>query len=172
MGERMTISESLLPEFEMEMAGTRKVLERVPDDKLDWKVHEKSNTIGWVGNHLAEIPGWVEGTLTRDVWDLNPAGGEPYSSPKLGSCQEILDLFDSNVLDAKKRFAATPDEEYSKSWSLVSGDETLITMPKLGVIRTWVLNHTIHHRAHLCVYLRLNAIPVPALYGPSADEEN
>ena len=167
----MTIAESILPELEMEMAGTRKVLERVPADKLDWKAHPKSNTIGWVACHLAEIPGWVEGTLTQDSWDIHPEGGEPYRTPKLNSRQEILDLFDANVAAAKRSIAATPDEEFARSWSLLSGGQTLITLPKLGVIRAWVLNHTIHHRAHLCVYLRLNDIPVPALYGPSADEQ-
>lgn len=167
----MTIAESLLPEFEMEMAGTRRTLERIPDDKLDWTAHDKSNSIGWVACHLAEIPGWVEGTLTQEVWDLNPPDGEPYQSPKLDSTQAILELFDANVAQAKERLAKTPDEEFAKSWSLASGGETLLTMPKLAVMRTWVLNHTIHHRGHLCVYLRLNDIPVPALYGPSGDEE-
>lgn len=167
----MTIAESILPEFEIEMAGTRKVLERIAEDRLDWKAHPKSNTIGWVACHLAEIPGWVEGTLTQDAWDINPEGGPAYQSPKLESLKEILDLFDANVAAAKKRIAATADEEFAKSWSLLSGGQAMITMPKLGVIRTWVLNHAIHHRAHLCVYLRLNDIPVPALYGPSADEQ-
>jgi uncharacterized damage-inducible protein DinB len=168
----MSIAKSILPEFEQEMAGTRKVLERIPDNKLDWKAHEKSNTIGWVACHLAEIPGWVEGTLTQDTWEINPEGGEPYQSPKLGSRQAILDLFDANVAAAKERFHSTPDEEFAKSWSLLSGGVTLMTMPKLEVIRTWVLNHTIHHRAHLCVYLRLNDIPVPGLYGSSGDEQS
>ncbi len=167
----MSISDSILPEFDLEMSGTRKVIERVPDDKLDWKAHEKSNTMGWVACHLAEIPGWVEGTLTQDSWDLNPVGGEPYQALELGSQQEILDSFDANVATARKRIEVTPDEEFAKSWSLLSGGQSLITMPKLGVIRTWVLNHSIHHRAHLCVYLRLNDIPVPGLYGPSADEQ-
>lgn len=167
----MSIAESLLPEFDMEMAGTRRCLERVPDDKLDWKAHEKSNSMGWVANHLAEIPGWVEGTLTDDVWDLNPEGGEPYQSPNLGSTQEILDLFDASVAEARERLQKTPDEEFAKMWSLKNGGETLITMPKAAVMRTWVLNHTIHHRGHLCVYLRMNDIPVPALYGPSGDED-
>ncbi len=167
----MTIAESILPEFEMEMANTRKVLDRIPDDKLDWKAHEKSLSIGSVGSHLASIPGWVEMTLTQDVLDVNPKGGEPYQPPKCDSRQEILDLFDANVAAAKKTIAATPDEEFGKSWSLLSGGEALLTMPKLGVIRTYVLNHTIHHRGHLCVYLRLNDIPVPGLYGPSADDK-
>ena len=167
----MTIAESILPEFDIEMAGTRRTLERVPDEKLDWKAHETSNSIGWVACHLAEIVGWVEGTLTQDSWDINPPGGEPYKTPQFSSCQAILDLFDSNVANARKRIAATHDDEFSKPWSLLSAGEPLITMPKLGVIRTWVLNHSIHHRAHLCVYLRLNDIPVPALYGPSGDEQ-
>lgn len=166
----MSLSDSILPEFDHEMASTRKVLEAVPADKLDWKAHPKSNTIGWVANHLAEIVGWVDGTLTDDVWDMTPADGEPYKSPALTSPDEILALFDENLATARKRIAATPNEEYAKSWSLVSGGETLITMPKIGVIRTWVLNHTIHHRAHLCVYLRLNDIAVPGMYGPSGDD--
>lgn len=167
----MTIAESILPEFEIEMAGTRKVLEQIPADKLDWKAHPKSNTIGWVAAHLAEIPGWVEGTLTQDEWDINPEGGEPYQAPQLNSKQDVLDLFDKNVASAKQQLQQTPDEEFGKSWSLLSAGNPIITMPKLGVIRTWVLNHTIHHRAHLCVYLRLNDIPVPGLYGPSGDEQ-
>ncbi|WP_417848560.1 DinB family protein [Thalassoglobus sp.] len=166
----MSIAESILPEFEQEMAGTRKVLERIPEDKLDWKAHPKSNTIGWVASHLVEIPGWVEGTLTQDTWDINPVDGEPYTSPTYTSRQEILEHFDANVAAAIERIKATPDEEFAKSWSLLSGGQALVTMPKAGVIRTWVLNHTIHHRAHLCVYLRLNDIPVPGMYGPSGDE--
>ncbi len=167
----MTIAQSILPEFEIEMAITRKALERVPDDKLDWKAHPKSNTIGWVANHLAEIVGWVEGTLTQNSWDINPEGGEPYQAPKLGSRQEIINLFDANVAAAKKRIAATPDDEFAKPWSLLSGGQALMTMPKLGVIRTWVLNHTVHHRTQLCVYFRLIDVPVPATYGPSGDEQ-
>lgn len=167
----MSIAQSILPEFDHEMASTRKVLERVPDNKLQWKAHEKSNTIGWVACHLAEIPGWVEGTLTADQWDIHPEGGEPYQSPQLDRTQAILELFDANVKAARDRIAATADEEFGKSWSLLMGAQTLFTIPKIGVIRTWVLNHTIHHRAHLCVYLRLNDIPVPAIYGPSGDEQ-
>ena len=167
----MTIAESIIPELDVEMAGTRRCLERIPDDKFDWKAHEKSNSIRWVACHLAEIPGWVEGTLMQDSWDINPPDAEPYQSPTFDTTQEILDLFDSNVSTAREKIAETPDEEFFKSWSLLSAGETLITMPKLGVIRTWVLNHTIHHRAHLCVYLRMNDLPVPALYGPSGDEQ-
>jgi len=164
------ISETIIPEFDQEMANTRKVLECVPDEKLDWQANPKLNSIGWVANHLAEIAGWVEGTLTQDTWDLNPVDGEPYASPQLTSRQAILEFFDANVAAARKQIEATSDEEFGKSWSLLSGGEAFITMPRGSVIRTWILNHTIHHRAHLCVYLRLNDVAVPGMYGPSGDE--
>lgn len=166
----MSYAESILPEFDQEMANTRKVLERVPDDKLDWRAHPKSNTIGWNANHLAEIPGWVEGTLTTPSWDVAPVGGERYRSPQLTSRREILDLFDRNVAAARKAIAGVKDEEMGKMWSLLQAGKPIFTMPRLAVIRSFVLNHIIHHRAHLCVYLRLNDIPVPGMYGPSGDE--
>lgn len=168
----MSIAQSILPEFEQEMAGVRKTLERVPDEKLNWKAHPKSNTIGWVAAHLAEIPGWVEGTLAELPWDINPPGGEPYKTPTIANRREALELFDKNVVAAKRAIAATADAEFMKDWSLLSAGETLITMPRIGVIRTWVINHAIHHRAILTVYLRLNDIAVPALYGPSGDEQS
>jgi uncharacterized damage-inducible protein DinB len=167
----MKLAELLLPEFDQEMASTRKVLERIPEDKLEWKAHPKSNTIGWVGSHLAEIPGWVEGTLTQDSWDINPPGGEPYQTPKLTGRQQVLDMFDAGVEAARKAIAATSDEDFMKEWSLLSAGQPIITMPRYGVIRSFVINHAIHHRGHLCVYLRLNDVPVPGMYGPSADEQ-
>lgn len=167
----MSIADSILPEFEQEMAGTRRTLERVPDDKLEWKAHPKSNTIGWVAAHLAEIPGWVEGTMTQDSWDISPPGEDPYQTPALTSRKQILEFFDANVASAKKAIAAAKDADFLKEWSLLVGGNAVFTMPRIAVLRTFVLNHAIHHRAHLCVYLRLNDIPVPGLYGPSADEE-
>ena len=167
----MTIAQTFLPEFEREMASTRKVLERVPDDKLDWKAHPKSNTIGWNANHLAEIPGWVAGTLQQDSWDLDPVDGERYQSPEFTSRQEILDLFDKNVAAAREALAATPDDAFGQEWSLKAQGKALFTMPRYDVIRSFVINHIVHHRAILTVYYRLNDIPVPALYGPSGDEE-
>jgi DinB superfamily len=166
----MTYAEMILPEFDQEMASTRKVLERVPEDKLEWRAHPKSNTIGWNANHLAETPGWVEGTLTMPSWDVAPAGGEPYKSPKLTTKREILALFDQNVAAARKAIAAVKDADMGKEWSLLKAGQPIFTMPRSAVIRSFVLNHTIHHRAILCVYLRLNGIPVPGMYGPSGDE--
>ena len=166
----MSYAETILPEFDREMANTRKVLERVPEDKLDWQAHPKSHTIGWNANHLAEIPGWVEGALTAPSWDIAPIGGELYQSPKLTSRQEILDLFDRNVAAARKAIAAVKDDQMTQPWSLLNAGTPLFTMPRATMMRKFVLNHLIHHRAILCVYLRLNNIPVPGMYDPSGDE--
>jgi uncharacterized damage-inducible protein DinB len=166
----MSIGQSLLPEFDQEMASTRKVLERIPGDKLDWKAHPKSNTIGWVGTHLANIPGWTVMTLKTESLDIAPPGGEPFREPKAESVKAILDLFDRNVAEGRATLAAAGDEEFFKPWTLLSGGSPVFTMPRMAVLRSFVLNHMIHHRAHLCVYLRLNDVPVPGLYGPSADD--
>lgn len=167
----MSIAQMILPEFDQEMANTRKVLERIPDDKMNWKAHPKSNTIGWVASHLAEIPGWVAGTLTGDSWDIAPPGEEPYRTPNLATRAEVLAAFDRAVAEARPAIEATSDAEFMKSWSLLMGGQPIITLPRIGVVRSFVLNHTIHHRGHLCVYLRLNDVPVPGMYGPSADEQ-
>lgn len=167
----MTIGKDLLPEFTHEMAGTRKTLERIPDGKLDWKIHEKSNTIGWVASHLANLPAWASMTIESDSLDVNPKGGQRFKTPSFDSVAAILTEFDRNVAQAQSLLESVSDEELDKPWSLLSAGETLFTMPKIAVIRTWVINHIIHHRGHLCVYLRMNDIPVPALYGPSADEQ-
>lgn len=166
----MSIAQSMLPEFDQEMASTRKVLERVPDDKRDWKAHPKSNTIGWVATHLAEIPAWVGYTLHQNDFDVNPVGGEPYRTPKGLNRQQILELFDKNVAAAHQAIAAASDEQLMQPWSLLAGGQAIFTLPRAAVLRSFVISHIIHHRAHLCVYLRLNDIPVPGMYGPSADE--
>lgn len=166
----MSIAASILPEFDHEMACTRKTLERIPDDKLDWKAHPKSNTISWVGSHLANIESWTIYTLTQDELDIHPPGGVPFRMKLLESRQEILDQFDANLKAARAAIEATSDEKFLQPWSLLSQGKAMITMPRIGIIRSFVLNHSIHHRAYLCSYLRLNDIPVPGLYGPSGDE--
>lgn len=168
----MSYAETILPEFDHEMAGTRKVLERVPEDRLDWQAHPKSHTIGWNANHLAEMPGWIEPVIQQREMDIAPAGGPAYQSPKLTSRQAILDLFDRNVAAARRALLSADDAAMGESWSLLHGGQPLFTMPRAAVVRNFVLNHSIHHRAILCVYLRLNDIPVPGLYGPSGDEPN
>lgn len=167
----MRIGESMLPEFDIEMAGTRKVLERLPNDKFDWKIHDKSNTIGWVANHLAEIPAWAQSIIHDDSFDVEPEPGRPHQSPTEETAEAVVALFDKNLVGAREALEKVEDARLFEPWSLTRGGEVLFTMPRLAVIRTWVLNHTIHHRAHLCVYLRVNDVPVPALYGPSADED-
>jgi uncharacterized damage-inducible protein DinB len=167
----MTIAQSILPVFEHEMAGTRKTLERVPDDKLEWKAHPKCNAIGWVGAHLAEIPGWVEITLKKDSFDVNPPGGQPYRPRRPTNRQEMLDTFDKNVAAARAAIGSTSDADFLKEWSLLSGGNPMFKMPRIAVIQSFVIHHSIHHRAYLCAYLRMNDIPVPALYGPSGDEK-
>lgn len=166
----MSIGENWLPEFDQEMASTRKVLERIPADKLNWKAHPKSNTIGWVGMHLADIPAWIEMTLKNDELDIAPPGGEPYSMPDADSVQSILERFDKNVASGRAALASARDADFPKPWSLLKGGAVLLTMPRIAVLRSFVFNHLIHHRAHLCVYLRLNDVPVPGMYGPSADD--
>jgi len=162
-------AECILPEFDHEMASTRRILERVPDDKFDWRAHPKSNTVGWNVSHLAEIPSWVAATLTGTEWDFAPVGGEPYRTPLLKTQAEVLAAFDRHVADARQALAAVKDEDMGVMWSLLEGGKPVLSMPRAVVIRSFILNHTIHHRAHVCVYLRLNNIPVPGMYGPSGD---
>ncbi len=166
----MTYAESVLPEFDQETASTRKVLDRVPDDKFDWRAHPNSNTIGWNANHLAEILGWIEGMLTATSWDIAPVGGEPYLSPKLTCRRDVLDLFDCNVAAARRAIAVVKDEAIGEMWSLLAAGKPIFTLQRSVVIRRFALNHLIHHRAHLCVYLRLNDISVPGMYHPAGDE--
>jgi uncharacterized damage-inducible protein DinB len=166
----MSYAESLLPEFDQEMANTRKVLERIPDDKLGWKAHPKSNTIGWNANHLADLPNWLTQTIRTPGLDIAPVGAPPYVFPKLASRKEIVDLFDRNVAAAREALKSAKDDQMSQPWSLLQGGKPFFTMPRAAVIRGVVMNHIIHHRACLCVYLRLNDVPVPGMYGPSGDE--
>jgi uncharacterized damage-inducible protein DinB len=164
----MSYADTILPEFDQEMANTRKVLERIPDDKLDWQPHPKSHTIGWNANHVAEIPNWLVMVLNTPSLDIAPVGGQTFTSPKLTSGKEILEIYDRNVAAARK--AITEAKDVSSPWSLLQAGNPIFTMPRAAVIRSMVLNHLMHHRAHLLVYLRLNDIPVPGMYGPSGDE--
>jgi uncharacterized damage-inducible protein DinB len=166
----MPISQMLLPEFDHEMANTRKTLERVPDDKFSWKPHEKSMALGGLSTHLANIPSWTAMTFDRDELDLAPAGGEPYRLPEAKSRDEVLAAFDKNVASARAALEAATDENWQGKWSLLMGGKTIFTLPRTAVMRGFIMSHMIHHRAQLGVYLRLLDIPVPSIYGPSADE--
>ena len=166
----MALADALLPEFDQEMAGTRKTLERVPDDKLEWQPHPKSTTLGGLATHLGNLPTWAIYTLTQDSLDLAPEGKPAPRLEPAKSRDELLKTFDENISKARAAIAAASDQELFKPWSLLHSGKTLLTLPKIAVLRGFVMNHNIHHRAQLGVYLRLNDIPVPSIYGPSADE--
>ena len=166
----MAISQALLPEFDHEMSNTRKTLERIPENDFAWKPHPKSMTLGRLAGHVAEIPGWAALTIAQDSFDVAPAGEPRPQGTVAQSRQHVLNLFDKNVADARAAIAGATDEQLMKPWSLLGGGRTIFTMPRIAVLRSMVMNHTIHHRAQLGVYLRLNNIPVPSIYGPSADE--
>lgn len=165
----MSFAESLLLDFDQEMANTRKVLERLPEDRLDWKAHPKSQTIGWNANHVADLVNWLVVALSKPSLDVAPVGGEPYQFPKLTSRVAIVELFDKNVAAARKAIKEVKDEDMNIMWTLSQAGKPWFTLPRSAVARGSV-NHLIHHRAHLCAYLRLNNIPVPGMYGPSGDE--
>jgi uncharacterized damage-inducible protein DinB len=166
----MSLKDALLPEFDNEMANTRKTLERVPDDRLDWKPHVKSMAMGGLATHLSNLPTWANYTIADNSLDLAPEGKPLPTAPVVTSRTQLLEIFDSNVASARAAIAAASDEELFKPWTLLKNGQQLMTLPKIAVLRGFVLNHNIHHRAQLGVYLRLNDIPVPSIYGPSADE--
>jgi uncharacterized damage-inducible protein DinB len=166
----MRLAELLLPEFDQEMAATRRVLERVPEGKFAWKPHPKSMTLGRLATLLAELPFWAVNAVTQDEFDFAPPGAPPFQPHTLESRAHILALFDENVAKARRAAAATSDAEFARPWALKSGGRVLWTNSKFGVYRGTVMNHLVHHRAQLTVYLRLNDVPVPAIYGPTADE--
>ena len=166
----MPISELLLPEFEHEMAGTRKTLERVPEDMFAWKPHPKSSSLGGLATHLANIPSWTAQTFDRDELDLAPVGAEPFLLEEAKSREALLEAFDKNVASARAALKAAGDQDWQGKWSLLSGGNKIFTLPRTAVMRGFVINHLIHHRAQLGVYLRLLDVPVPSIYGPSADE--
>jgi uncharacterized damage-inducible protein DinB len=163
----MALVDALLPEFDHEMATTRTVLERVPEEKFDWKPHAKSFSLGALAAHVATLPTWGTETMTKSEIDV---GTTPQPPAALPSRQEMLAAFDRCVADARAALAGRTDAELLAMWSLKRGGRTLFTMPKAAVLRSFVLNHLVHHRGQLTVYLRLLDIPVPSIYGPSADE--
>ena len=163
----MPLVDALLPEFDHEMTTTRKTLERVPEDKFEWKPHARSFSLGALATHLANIPTWGTETLTKSAIDL-PAVQQPASA--LPSKTELIAAFDRNVAAARAAMTGKTDAELLAIWSLKRGGKTLFSMPKTAVLRSFVLSHIIHHRAQLGVYLRLLDVPVPATYGPTADE--
>ena len=168
----MGVSAELLPEFESEMAVTRRTLERVPEDKLSWKPHDKSMPLGRLAGHIAELVGMGTLVVKEDGLDFAARrAAQPDSKPTVAeSRKHVLELFDKNVANTQAAIAGASDDHWSKNWKLSAGERTFYQGTRLGAMRKMVLNHLIHHRAQLGVYLRLNDVAVPSVYGPSADE--
>jgi uncharacterized damage-inducible protein DinB len=162
----MTIQELLLLESDDELAGTRRMLERVPDDKLGWKPHEKSMTLGRLASHVADLPNRCVSIVSMDVLE-RPANATPFAA---GSAKELLEHFDKASADARKALTGLSDEQLAATWTLKFGGRTMVTLPRAMALRKVFMDHLIHHRGQLSVYLRLLDVPVPGMYGPSADD--
>jgi uncharacterized damage-inducible protein DinB len=163
----MTMSQALVPEFKQEMILTRRCLERIPDQKLAWQPHEKSMTLGGLATHMVNLLSWAALSLEQDEFDMAADRPKP---EELDSTDKALGAFDHQVAAACAALEKATDEQFMSTWTLKSGDQTIFAMPKMAVLRSFVMNHMVHHRAQLGVYLRLNDVSVPSVYGPSADE--
>lgn len=161
------LGQILAGELEHEAISTRKMLERVPTDKLEWQPHEKSMSLVRLASHVAEIPGWTGPTIKMPELDFATFD---YTPPTIASADDLVAMFDKNLTDALETLRNTPDEVFGESWKMRNGETVYFEMPKAAVMRGFVMSHFIHHRGQLSVYLRLLDIPVPSIYGPSADE--
>ncbi|HEX6042417.1 DinB family protein [Longimicrobium sp.] len=161
-----SLKAAALGDLEQELRVSRSLLERVPEDRLDFKPHEKSFSLGSLATHIANLPYWITATLQSDSFDLsNVSHREPAANR-----QELLKLFDDTAADMRAALDAASDADLLRTWELRMGDRVLQRMPKLGVIRGMGISHFIHHRGQLSVYLRLLDVPLPPMYGPTADE--
>jgi uncharacterized damage-inducible protein DinB len=165
----MPIAQTLLPEFDQEMAITRALLERVPADRADWKPHPKSTALGALAQHLATIPSLGLRAITLNEVDMNPPGGPPPTPPRFETTEALLATFDANVEKTRAALAGASDDDLAVTWTLKNAGRTIFALPRAAVLRTMMLSHVIHHRGQLSVYLRLNDVPLPSIYGPSAD---
>jgi uncharacterized damage-inducible protein DinB len=167
---RMPFTRLLLPEFDHETGTTRRLLERVPDAALGWKPHERSMSMGELATPLARLVTWTPAIVEGTAFDLVEARERP-RPPVPDSGEAIVALFDENIRAARAVFAGTSDEAWLVPWSLRDGGHLVFTVPRVSAFRTFVLNHSVHHRGQLSVYLRLNDVRLPAIYGPTADEQ-
>jgi uncharacterized damage-inducible protein DinB len=166
----MDVIQALLAEFDQEAALTRTCLERVPQGKGGYQPHPKSMTLGRLAGHIVAIPSWITMTLQSDEFDLAPVDGPKPPLLDLDNPVALLEHFDRNVAAARAALAAAEEADLGRPWSLKNGGRVAFTLPKGVVLRRFVFSHTVHHRAQLTLYLRLNEVPVPSIYGPSADE--
>ena len=167
----MTISERLLPEFDVEMENTRKLLAAVPEGKWDWKPHPKSMPLGSLATIVANIPGWLDMVVNLDELDINPPGGSKYRPQEWRTRRDLLDQFEASLKRGREVLQNTTDDHLlNTKWRMLAAGKMMSEQPRYVAIRDGVLNHMAHHRGQLTVYLRLNEEKVPAIYGPSADE--
>lgn len=162
----MTLAQIFWTEVKHESANTRKLLEVIPFDKADFKPHEKSMSLMQLSKHVTEITGWWKECLVNDELDFAKDSGE---RKQINSIEELLAHHDTLVANAEKILSNMPDEAFAKPWTMRSGEQIFFTMPKSAVVRTWCLNHLYHHRGQLTIYLRLLNVPLPGMYGPTAD---
>ena len=165
----MAIKDAFIGELKYESSLTKKMLERVPLDKKEWKPHEKSMTLGRLATHVAEISHWVSDIIHIDDFDfLKNFNFKPVTAD---STEELLKIFQTNLDKAMADLSTRNDDDFSKNWTVRRGEQVMFSTPKKIAVRSWAINHMIHHRGQLSVYLRLLDVPVPGMYGPSADEK-
>ncbi|MCB1023542.1 MAG: DinB family protein [Acidobacteria bacterium] len=166
---RPTLGQVMAMEMEMEAATARKMLERLPEDKFEWQPHEKSMTLGRLSGHVAETFEWTAATILQDELDFSKMD---YNAEPATSTAGLLEKFDAGIKAALEILNGVSDEDIMKPWTMRDGEKVYMTMPKVAVMRGFVISHMIHHRGQLSVYMRLLDVPVPSIYGPSADEPN
>ena len=165
----MPFADGFLPEFDQEMKTTRSLLERVPLDKASWKPHGKSTALGALASHLASLASFGTLAVTKTEVDMSPPGAAPWKAPEYHTKEELLAAFDSNDASSRAAIDSLADGDLMTQWTLKHGGHTVLSMPRVAVLRTLLMNHIIHHRGQLSVYLRLNDVPLPSIYGPTAD---
>jgi len=163
----MNLIDPILAELSHEGATTRRLLERLPQDRLGWQPHPKSMTLGRLATHIAEIPGWVGSIVEKDEFDVGASGHVPAT---VGSVAEIIAMFDKSVATATETLKRQSNDRLLAKWQLKKNGQLVVEMPRLGMVRSFLMNHLIHHRGQLSVYLRLQNVPLPSIYGPTADE--
>jgi uncharacterized damage-inducible protein DinB len=161
----MKLADSLLMEFDQEAQTTKRVLERIPDDKLAWKPHQKSFSLGQLALHIASGPGQIVAAVSQDS-----AEAPNFAQPEAKSRQEVLETFSKSMASARDALKKMDDARLLSEWTLTKNGKTLMAVPRIGFLRSILMNHTYHHRGQLSVYLRILDVPVPSIYGPSADE--
>ena len=165
----MPIAQMLVPEFDHEMATTRTLLERVPEDAAEWKPHPKSMSMGHLASHIASMPRWTSAIVQQKEVDFASPTAADFATPPFKSTRQLVEAFDRNIQEARTVIAAASDGELAIPWALRNGGHTIFSLPRAGVLRSFIMSHIIHHRGQLSVYLRLRDVPLPSIYGPTAD---